>query len=335
MRKVMYLLTGAAGNLGSSISRELIKQGKIVRAFILPGDPAATRVPRKAEIVFGNVLNDMELERFFHNPEDAELIVIHCAAIVTTYPEYNQKVYDVNVTGTKNIVEKCIEHKVKKLVYVSSTSAIPEFPRGQRICETTVFDPNTVIGFYAKTKAEASQVVMDAVNKDGLDASIVFPTGICGPEDYAYGHITQLLIDYVKGKMQAGIMGGFDAVDVRDLAKGIISCAEKGRTGEGYIMGKQFVTLKEIFHIISERTGVREITTMIPVWLAKAIVPFASVYYKIMKRPPAFTDFALYNLTRNNDYSSDKAKRELGYSTRPFTETIADVLTWLKEEKKI
>jgi dihydroflavonol-4-reductase len=330
--RAVYLVTGAAGNLGGNVVRELVARGDNVRALVLPGDSLASRLPKGVEVFEGDLLSADDLDRFFAVEEGADIIVLHVAGIVTTYPEFSQEVYDVNVLGTRNVVERCIRANVRKLVYVSSTSAIPELPHGRCITEVDTFDPDAVVGFYGKTKAEASSLVMDAVKRRGLDASIVFPSGLCGPGDYAVGHLSRILLDASAGKFPAGIYGGFDAVDVRDVAHGIVLCADRGRRGENYILGNRVVTLAEIFHAVHEQTGAKEVRAMIPLWLAKLAVPLLEVYYKVKKRPPVFTKFALYNLTRNNEYSSEKARRELGYTTRPFEETIADTLAWLKSE---
>ena len=280
---IQYLLTGAAGNLGQNVARELMKKNALVRALVLKGDQTAAHLPAGVEICEGDVLDTESLTRFFAVPEGTEAIVIHMAAIVTTYAEFNQKVYDININGTRNIVELCIRSNVKKLVYISSSSAIPELPKGVAITEVGHFDPELVEGFYAKTKAEATQIVLDAASNRALDASIVFPTALCGPEDYAKGHLTQLLIDSAKGRLPAGVSGGFDAVDVRDLARGVVLCAQKGRRGEGYILGNRFISVKEIFREVHEQTGVKEIKIMLPVWLLKAAAPFCELHYKIKK----------------------------------------------------
>ena len=141
MSNTMYLVTGAAGFLGGTICRQLVDRGEKVRAFVLPNDKAMKFVPKEAEIVEGDLCDMESLRRFFTVPEGTETIVLHIASIVTVSPEYNQKVMDVNVGGTKNIIELCLEHKeCKKLVYCSSTGAIPELPKGQKIKEVDHFD---------------------------------------------------------------------------------------------------------------------------------------------------------------------------------------------------
>jgi dihydroflavonol-4-reductase len=335
MKNRIYLVTGAAGNLGSSICSQLLEKGERVRALVLKGDPAAERVPKNVEIMLGDVTDTASLERFFTVENNVEVIVIHCASIVTVSGDYSKKLYDVNVGGTKNIVNKCMEHKVKKLVYISSTSAIPEPPNGQKIIEVDHFSPEGIVGHYGKTKALASQIVMDAVNENGLDASIVFPSGICGPEDYAYGPVSSFVIDYVNGKMPGGVAGSFNAVDVRDLADGVISCCDKGCRGEGYIMGNTFVSMRDMFRLISRLSGAKEVKTILPIPVANVLAKLLGLVSRITGKPAPLTTFMVYNLTRNNNFSSKKAEKELGYHTRPFDETIADMIKWLRKEGKI
>jgi len=335
MKNTIYLLTGAAGFLGGNISRTLINQGKKVRALVLPNDPAISQVPPEVKVITGNILDISSLNKFFSVGMDTEIIVIHCASMVTVTDGYNKKLYDINVHGTRNILDKCIEHKVKKLVYVSSTSAIPELPHGQTIKEIDYYDHNAVVGFYGKTKAEASQLVMDAVKYTGLNASIVFPSGICGPNDYAYGYYSNAIMDIVAEKMPAGIAGSFNAVDVRDLAEGIIACTEKGRKGEGYILSNDIVTIDDIFELVTKYTGAKRVTAILPLTAAKGIAYFSEAYGKFVNKETALTSFAVYNLARNNTFSSEKARRDLGYKTRSFDETIRDTIIWLDAEGKL
>ena len=333
--KTMYLLTGAAGLLGNNIAMSLIKDGKCVRALVLDGDPAAVHIPEMVEIFTGDVTDVSSLEAFFDVSEDTEVVVIHCASIVTLSPLPNQKVFDVNVTGTQNIVDFCISNSVKKLVYVSSTGAITELPEGQTISEPTSFDPDIVVGYYSKTKALATQLVLKAVEEQNLNASIVYPSGICGPNDYAFGPVAGIILQYCEGKMPVGFEGYFNSVDVRDLADGVIACAEKGRTGEGYIMSNEIVPLKRLFELISRTSGAPLVETILPVDVmienaAQNIPDSPDKEQKIES-----LKFGMYNLIRNNNFSSDKAEQELGYKTRPFEETITDEVNWLIDIGKV
>ncbi len=331
----IYLVTGAAGNLGSSVVRELLKRKERIRALVLPNDKAAGRLPEGIEIMEGDVLYKGDLKRFFVVEEGTDVYVIHTAGIVTTYWEFVPKIHDVNVMGTRNVVEQCIASKVKKLIYVSSVHAIPELPKGQVITEVNLFDPDKIVGFYGKTKAEASQIVMDAVRENDLNASLIFPSGICGPNDYARGHVTQLLIDGSKGKLPMGVHGGYDFVDVRDVAKGIVDCCRYGKKGEGYILSNRYVPVEEILSLLHEKSGARLVNYMAPMWLLRLLVPFLGWYYKSKKRQPIFTRYSLYTLQSNSMFSHEKAKRDLAYMARPFEQTVTDAIQWLRSENMI
>ncbi len=133
--------------------------------------------------------------------DDDNLIVINAAGVVSISSKYSQVMHDVNVTGTQNIVDMALKHKIRKLVYVSSVHAIPELPKNETIIETLNFDPDLVKGEYSKSKAIATKIVLDSVKK-GLDAVVVHPSGIIGPGDYAGGHTTQLVKDCANGNLQ-------------------------------------------------------------------------------------------------------------------------------------
>ncbi|GAA2182344.1 NAD-dependent epimerase/dehydratase family protein [Brooklawnia cerclae] len=331
----IYLITGVAGNLGSSVATKLVAEGRRVRGLVLAGDPAVLSVSPRVDLQVGDVTDRDSLERFFDVGDSREIVVIHCAAIVTVNAGFSQKVHDVNVDGTRNVVDACVAHHVRKLVYVSSTGAIPEAPDGTPIAEVDSFDPEAVVGYYGWTKAKASGLVLDAVRERDLDASIVFPTGICGPDDYAFGPVSSFILDYCEGKLRAGVEGSFNAVDVRDLADAVIAACDWGGKGEGYILGNERVTMREMFHLLSELTGTPEVTRIVPAWAGRALGRMSDWMQRIFHRSARMTSFAVYNLTRNNIFDSSKARRDLGFRTRPFAETLSDTIRWLQREGRI
>lgn len=336
MSNTMYLVTGAAGFLGGTICRQLVERGDKVRAFVLPNDKAMKYVPKEAEIVEGDLCDMDSLRRFFTVPEGMETVVLHIASIVTVNPDYNQKVMDVNVGGTKNIIELCLEHEeCKKLVYCSSTGAIPELPKGQKIKEVDKFDETKVLGCYSQSKALATQAVLDAVEEKGLNACVVHPSGILGPEDFAVGETTKTVIQILNGEMPAGIAGSFNLCDVRDLANGTILAADKGRKGSCYILGNDEVSFKEFARILAQESGRKPMKLFLPLGAANFLAKMAEKQAKKTGKAPLMTTFSVYNLARNNDFDSTKAKRELGYTTRSYAETMRDEIQWLKATHKI
>lgn len=336
----IYLVTGAAGFLGGTVCRQLIDRGERVRALVLPNDPAMKFVPGEAEICKGDLTDPESLKRFFAVPEGVRLVVIHCASIVTVNPDYSQKVMDVNVGGTKNIIERCLAAPgFEKLVYVSSTGAIPELPKGRKIAEADRFDPmstpDLVRGCYSQSKALATQAVLDAVHEKGLSACVVHPSGILGPEDYAVGETTAVVIQIINGGMPAGIDGSFNLCDVRDLARGCILAADKGRSGQCYILGNKEVRFRDFARLVGEAAGCKPIRFFLPCKLAYRLAGILEKQAKKSGKRPLMTTFSVYNLARNNDFDSAKAARELGYTTRSYEETIRDEVAWLKKEGKI
>lgn len=336
MKNTVYLLTGAAGFLGGNIARQLIDRGDRVRAFVLKNDPAVKFVPRECEIFEGDLTDKESLREFFTVPEGTETVCLHIASVVTVNPDYSPLVMNVNVGGTQNIIDLCLEHpECRKLVYCSSTGAIPEVPKGKKIREVSYFDSTKVLGCYSESKAIATQLVLDAVHNRGLNACVVHPSGILGPNDPAVGETTGVLIQIINGEMPAGIDGSFNLCDVRDLADGTIRAADNGRAGECYILGNEEVNFRDFAKMVSDEAGVKEIKTFLPIGVANFIASILEKRAKHSGKRPLMTTFSVYNLARNNDFDSSKAKRELGYTTRSYRDTIRDEVAWLRATGKI
>ena len=323
-----YLVTGAAGHLGLTVTQALLARGDTVRALVLPDDRAAGHLPEAVRQYPGDVRDAASLDAAFDTDADTVLTVIHCAGIVTIASKYDQVVYDVNVTGTRNVVEQCLRHHVRRLVYVSSVHALPPLPKGQVMQEIDRFDPELVVGLYAKTKAEATDCVLRAVREKGLDACVVHPSGISGPNDYGNNHLTQLVRDWYDGRLTAGIRGGYDFVDVRDVAQGILSCCTLGRAGECYLLTNRYVSVPDIFGMLCELTGHRSTRVFLPLWFIKLVAPLAELYYRCLRQKPLFTAYSIYTLESNSLFSHEKAARELQFTPRPFRDTLLDTLRW-------
>lgn len=333
MKKVIYVVTGASGHLGNTVVQKLKELGGEIREFLLPTDIEINNLP-KSNIYRGDITKKETLDDIFKTKEDEELVVIHCAGIVSISSKYSQIVHDVNVEGTRNIVDMCKKSNVKKFIYVSSVHAIPEGIKGSVIKEINDFNPDDVVGLYAKTKAEATKIVLNSV-KDGVPAVIVHPSGIVGPNDYGHGHMTQLVKSYCGGSLTAGITGGFDFVDVRDVADGIISSIKNGKVGECYILSNRYYSIKEILGMLHDITGYKEIKTYLPYWFINSFAALAELYYKLRKESPLFTKYSIYTLRSNSNFSHDKATEELDYNPRKIEESLKDTILFLRKNGKI
>ena len=331
-----YLLTGAAGFLGTNICMQLLEKGCKVRALVLPNDKSVKFIPEQVEVVLGDLTDINSLDAFFNVPEGATSVVIHCASMVTVNPNYSEKLMAVNVGGTRNIITKVLNHpECEKMVYVSSTGAIPEQPHGVKIKEVNKFDPcdpKLVVGAYSQSKAKATQMVLDAVNVMGLKACVVHPSGILGPNDHAIGETTGTLLQIIKGEMPMGMQGSFNLCDVRDLAAGTIAAVDKGRVGECYILANEPVTLKEMCDMLHDECNAKQIKFYLPLDLADKIAAGLEKQAEKTGKMPLMTTFSVYNLARNNEFDYSKAENELGYTTRSYEETIHDEVQWMIAE---
>lgn len=328
----VYCVTGAAGHLGRTIVQDLLKQNKNVRILVLPSEK---NIPQgNLETFYADVTNKESLIPFLRMDKDTELIVIHCAGIVSITTKYNQMVYNVNVIGTKNIVDLCKDLNVKKLIYVSSVHALPEKTNHDCMCEIDEFNPKSVVGYYAKTKSEASAYVIEAI-KSGLNANIIHPSGICGPYDYGRGNLTSLVIDYMNNHLKIGTVGGYDFVDVRDVSKGILTCVEKGKPGECYILSNEYYSVKTILDTLYDITQKKKVRIYLPYLLMKYTSIFAEYAYKLAKKPPLFTPYSIYTLNSNSNFSHAKASQDLDYHPRPLKESLSDTIEWLRLQGRI
>ena len=332
--KKLYLITGAAGHLGSALCAELHARGERIRALVLRGEDATFLHRMGAQIDFGDVTDASSLAEFFAVPADTQVTVVHCAGVVDIASCNNPAVERVNVGGTKNVMTWCLEKKVHRVVYVCSVHALPDIPKGRVKREPEKFNTSPLVGAYAASKARAAELVLDMAKKDGLPAVVVMPSGIVGPYNGRGNHLVQMVKDYCRGKLPAVVKGGYDFVDVRDVAEGILAAAARGRVGESYLLTGGYHTLKEMAAMLAEITGGRKIGA-VPMWMAHLAVPFAERAAKRKGQKPLFTHYALHVVLENGRYSHDKAAIELGYSPRDFYETLQDTVEWLRAEGEI
>ncbi|MCR3906831.1 MAG: NAD-dependent epimerase/dehydratase family protein [Tenericutes bacterium] len=330
----IYIVTGANGHLGNTIVRMLRNQNQIVRGFILPNDSKKMLKSLGVQVFLGDIRDRNSTEQLFKDTHDAEMIVIHTAGIVSISSKKHPILFDVNINGTKNIADLCVKYNVHKFIHISSVHAIPEKKNNEVMSEINHFDPDLVIGGYAKSKAIASQYVLDLM-KRGLNAIIVHPSGIIGPNDYGRAHMTMMIEDYLNGHLTSRINGAYDFVDVRDVASGIIQATHSGQIGKCYILSGHRVTLMELFEQLRKISGRKKHIHVLPMWFAKITAPLAELYYKIRKLPPIYTSYSLYTISSNSYFSNQLAHHDLNYTPRSMDDTIYDTVKWLVKEKRI
>ncbi|MGB2783172.1 MAG: SDR family oxidoreductase, partial [Atribacterota bacterium] len=307
----MIVITGATGHLGNVLVRKLVSMNKKVRAVVLSGEDVASLEGLEVEKVEGDVRLPDSLRKAFEGAD----IVYHCAGVISILPGQRKQLYQVNVLGTRNVVNLCLELKIKRLVYTSSIHALSEPAPGIVFDEAREFNPENVLGEYSKSKTLGTLEVLKGIEK-GLDAVILCPSGIIGPYDYRVSEMGKLIVDFAKGKVKASVSGAYDFVDVRDVAEGLILACEKGKKGECYILSGQQISVGQLLEFLGEINGVKAPWLKIPKQVARAAGFFNALYCNIMKLKPLFTPFSIDVLASNSLVSCKKARDELGYSPR-------------------
>ncbi|MFI3238721.1 MAG: NAD-dependent epimerase/dehydratase family protein [Lachnospiraceae bacterium] len=324
MKQEIYIVTGANGHLGGMIVKQLLADNCRVRGLVLTNEVHDNL--NGVEYFYGDVRDINSLEPLFSGNQ--ELSVIHTAAIVDISPIVSANVYDVNVNGTRNLIALCQKYQVKKFLHVSSVHAIPEKENLGIVREVDRFSSDQVVGGYAKTKAQASQLVLDAV-QEGLNAVIIHPSGIIGPDDHLHkNHLVQMIEDFMMGKLPALVRGGYDFVDVRDVANGCLLALKKGNVGECYILSNRYYQVPELLKMLSEVTKIRKVPVL-PIGFALRIAPCYTFFAKLANKRPLFTKYSLHTLKAKYYFSHDKATAELGFRPRDIQETMRDTALWI------
>lgn len=321
-----FLVTGATGHLGNTVVKQLIEQKHDVSAIVLPKDDVSCLQGLPVNFIFGNILD----KHFLQNTITQDCVVIHMAGVVDITHFNKHALFDVNIRGTQNVADVCFEKKVR-MVYTSSVHVIDP-NQGPVLKEPTVFNEKKIVGLYAKSKTLATKYVFQKITQ-GLQAVVVYPAGIIGPNDYKVSNIGQMIIELINKRIPCCIDGAYNFIDVRDCAAAVITAALKGRVGEGYILSGNIVTVEEMFTCIYHLFGRKKIPGKVPFWLAKLFAIPATWYYQIKHIKPLFNSYALYTLRSNHNFDNSKAKKELDLHVRPYKESLLDAAKWMLKNK--
>ena len=326
----VIVVTGAPGHIGNNLVRLLLSKGESVRAMVLPGEDLTSLKGLAVEIVEGDVRNPSALDRAFHGAD----LVFHLASVISLSPGKSELLHQVNVVGARNVAEACLRNKVKRLVYASSIHALVEPPKGTCIYETAECNPNKISMEYSKTKAEGTLAVLEVVEQ-GLDAVVVYPVGVIGPFDFKPSEVGQMIIHFAKGRLPVAIEGGYDFADVRDIASGFLLAAERGRTGQGYILSGEWVSVNDILAAAGEIVGRTAPKIQISAQFALLVARTLTWWQRLTGMKPIVTTDMIETLLSNSEVSCVKAQQELGYVARPIRDSVRDSAMWFRENGKL
>ncbi len=320
-------ITGATGHIGANLVRALLHRGEQVRATVR--DDLRALEGLEVERIRADVLDRESLVRAFTGART----VYHLAGHVSIL-EDSARLRAVNVEGTRNVVEACLECGVARLVHASSIEAMLRPGKPDPIDESMLpglGDPTTI---YGRTKAQGERIVRAGIQR-GLDAVIVYPTAVVGPFDFKPSFFGQFFLDFGRMRTPALVPGGFDLVDVRDVVTGLLAAADRGRKGEGYLLSGGYLTVKEIAETARDCTGVPCPRIVIPYWLASTAAILAPGYYRLAGQRPRFTRMAVKMLQDGRRVSCEKAREELDYSPRDPREGIRAAVAWFRDSGQL
>jgi len=321
-------VTGANGHVGLNLCKALVNKGHHVKVLKHKNDYAIRNV--NVEAVPGDMLDKESLIRLLTGTE----IVFHLAARISIKGDPDGMVWKINALGTRNLVDAAMAAGVHRFIHFSSIHAFQQKPQNQILDENRPLV--TVNGFaYDRSKAEGERIVMDAVEK-GMDGIVLSPTAIIGPEDYEPSLIGKAVIELYNKKIPCLVPGGYNWVDVRDIVNAAITSIEKGHKGEKYLLSGQWRSLKEVSHIISVSTGKKTTQFEIPFWVAKAGLPFITLFSILANAEPLYTSESLAIILHGSKMiSNEKAKRDLLFNPRPLEDSLRDSLSWFRDNNFI
>tara|TARA_B100000609_G_C17210907_1_gene433743 strand:+ start:863 stop:1852 length:990 start_codon:yes stop_codon:yes gene_type:complete len=320
------LITGSSGHVGSNFIRELSKQDYKIRCIDFDGDHRAYE-GYDVEVIKGDITNKESLQPVFKNVD----IVFHTAALINLDRRYEKQIRQVNVEGTRNVCEAAVKAGVKKLIHFSSVDAFYRFPIEEPLLESRslIDDPNAVP--YDLSKADGQKIVLEFCEK-GLDASIIHPTSIVGPNDFKPGLPMQEMVNLANGKRKLLPNWGYNFVDVRDLCITAISAVKLGRTGQNYIVGGEYHLYSYIAELMKQQLGRTVLLATIPDFVSYLGLPYEYIKSLITGKPRVLTVDTLHTgKTGNKIVPSTLAREELGHSPRPLEETIYDMISFFQK----
>jgi dihydroflavonol-4-reductase len=317
----MVLVTGASGFLGWHVARLLGEQGRKVRALVRPTSKLRDL---DVEPVLGDLRDAASLERAVAGCE----LVFHVAADYRLWSRHPQELYDSNVEGTRNLLSAARKAGVERFVYTSTVGCIG-IPKDGIGDERQPVGIEEMAGDYKRSKFLAEQVAIEFAH-DGFPVVIVNPTAPIGDHDFKPTPTGKIVLDFLRGKMPAYIDTGLNLVDARDVARGHLLAAEKGRAGERYILGCENLTLKQILDRLAAITGRRAPSLRLPYAVAYAAGVVSTAWASVSGQTPMAPLEAVRMAKKKMFVRHEKASLELGYCPGAVDEALRRAVEWFE-----
>jgi dihydroflavonol-4-reductase len=319
------LVSGASGFVGSAVVRRLVRAGYTVRVLVRPTSDRRNLKQLPVEQVIGDLTDSASLYQALIGCTS----LFHVAADYRLWAPDPASIYASNLIGTRNIMQAALEADVERIVYTSSVATLGRNADGQPADELTPALLDDMVGHYKRSKFLAEREVREMVEKHGLPAVIVNPSTPVGPGDIKPTPTGRMVADAAKGRMPAYVDTGLNIVHVDDVAAGHLLAFQRGQIGERYILGGENLSLKQILVMIAGFTGRHPPRVRLPHDLVLPIAYIAEGWARMAGyQTLTLTVDGLRMSKKRMYFSSDKARRELGYAPRPAADALRDAVNW-------
>ena len=323
-RASRVLVTGASGFVGSAIAAALRARGCDVQALVRPSSPRTNLDP--ADTVHEGDLSD----RASLAPAlKGVRFLFHAAADYRLWARNPEEILRNNVEGTRLVMEEALRAGVERIVYTSSVATLQPVEVGAAT-EDNPLAEDAAIGAYKRSKVAAERLVEAMVRRNGLPAVIVNPSTPIGPRDVRPTPTGRIIVEAASGRMPGFVETGLNLAHVDDVAAGHIAALDRGRIGERYILGGDNVFLADMLADIAGLVGRRAPTLKLPRTLLYPLAYGAELMARVRGVEPFVTLDGLRMARHHMFFDDSKARRELGYASRPHREGLADAVAWFR-----
>jgi dihydroflavonol-4-reductase len=319
------LVTGATGFVGSAVAKALVGSGSPVRVLVRSGSDRSNLQELPVEIVVGDLTDRASLDRGLAGCSG----LYHVAADYRLGTRVPAELYRSNVEGTRNILDAAREAGIGRMVYTSSVATIGLPADGSPGEEATPVALDDMIGHYKRSKYLAEEIVLSAA-RSGFPVVIVNPSTPIGPRDVKPTPTGRIVLDAACGRTPAYVDTGLNIVHVDDVAAGHLLAFERGRIGERYILGGADMTLREVLSQIAELVGRKPPRIRLPLAAVLPVAFLAEAFAHVSGRTTRISVESVRMARKRMFFSSAKAVRDLGYSSRPARAAFEDALTWFR-----
>ena len=327
----LTFLTGITGFVGSAVARVLLAKGHQLRVLCRPNSNRSNLMGLDVEVIEGDLTQPLSYSKSLKGCQN----LFHVAADYRLWVPDPIIMHDINVKGTRNLMQAALAAGIERVIYTSSVATLAKQTQLDIFYENSPVAYGDMIGTYKRSKFLAEQDVKDMIKEEHLPAIIVNPSTPIGPRDIKPTPTGRIIIDALSGRMPAYIDTGLNVVHVDDVAMGHWLAFEHGKIGESYILGGDNLTLSQILNIIASIDGPPASTIKLS---CNALYPVAvamELFAGLTGKEPRITLDALRMAKHKMFYCSAKAEQEIGYSARSAQQALADSIAWFQAEDYI